>query len=246
MPAISLLRVNDPNDPLLDDIYSKLILPNFPHDDRDAPQSFRTFLALNDENRAKKTKYHVVAALKGSTLVGTTIFTFNGCDTFCFMNGHYTAVLPEERRQNLAKTLSDHRVQVCQMDAKCFGYQELDFTIITLADARTGCESPNGDSSPSPETLKMIWRGWGHELIDFPYVQLPLADNQNCLVNVLLGIKPHSERYKHRDYLTTPEMKCVIDACNYFRLSTTPLSSYPEHREMFEFLERHPNTRILR
>ena len=95
-------------------------------------------------------------------------------------------------------------------------------------------------------TLQMIWRGWGHELIDFPFVQLPLADNKHCLVNVLLGIKPHSDKYKHRDHLTIQEMKCVIDACNHFRISTTPLSLHSEYRQMLDFLERHPNTKILR
>src|SRR5229473_6505035 len=152
MPATSLLTVDDPNDPLLEDIYCKLILPYFPNDDCDAPHGFRTFLALNNENQKKKTQYYVVAALKGSKLIGTTIFSFVGCETFCFMNGQYTAVLPEERRQNLAKTLSDRRVQVCQAEAERFGYDELDFTIITLADPRTDSEQPNGHSSPSPAT----------------------------------------------------------------------------------------------
>jgi|GEM_PF-6160601 len=244
-PGIEMLSLDDPSDPLLDDICNKLILPYFPDEDRDGRDAIGAFLSDNNANRERKIQYRVVAAVKGATLVGATIFTFFGYDGFCFMNGQYTSVMPSERGRGLAKTLSCYREATAQTLARNFGYSELDFTIITLANPQNSPECLKEPGCPNHRTLQAIWRRWGHDLIDFPYVQLPLADGKAGLSDVLLGIKRYSDRYRERDYLTASEMKNIIDACNYFRLSKTPNERYPQYRAMLDFLRRRPQTRIL-
>jgi hypothetical protein len=240
-----LLRVDDPADPLIDVIHRNLIAPNFPSDDRDSPEAIRTFLRWNRANRKRKIAYHVVAALRGGAPIGTTIFSFTGCERFCFMNGQYTSVVPPERRRRLAQLLSDYRVSLAQAEAIRFGYSALDFSVITLADPRTVCIREDERYAPSPAIVKRMWRGFGHAAIDFPFVQLPLADGNKALAEVELGIKIHSEAYRDREYLTSGEMKCILEACNCFRVSKGANSSYPQYRAMLDFLDRHPVTRIL-
>jgi GNAT superfamily N-acetyltransferase len=242
---IAMLDVENASDPLLDLICDKLILPYFPHDDRDERDAIGTFLALNDENRWRKIQYRVIAALRGNALVGTTIFTFFGCDGFCFMNGQYTSVMPSERGRGLAKALSYHREKAAQEMARRFGYRDLDFTIITLANPQNGSARPDMSQSPNHKVLQAIWLRWGHDLIDFPYIQLPLADGKAPLSNVLLGIKRYSDRYKARDYLTAGEMRRILEACNHFRFSQKPNEQYPQYIAMLNLLECRPQTRII-
>jgi hypothetical protein len=278
--AATSLKIIEANDPLLDAIYEKLIAPYFPRDDRDECQAIRNYLAQNDANREKKIRYYVVAALRKGALVGTTIFSFVGGSRFCMMNGQYTSVLPEERRQHLAQTLSEHRVKVARAAARDFGYRTLDLSVITLATAQNnpddsngahssngsnGAHSSNGSNgsngsnssngsngsngshafvvSPDPTMLRKIWHSFGHDWVDFPFVQLPIADGKKAL-RALLGVKRHSSKYIQREHLTKDEMKCIIDACNYFRVSQAPNESYPEYQEMLNFLERNPEISI--
>jgi hypothetical protein len=273
--ADTFLKIIEADDPLLSAIHEKLIAPYFPVDDRDECRAIYNYLAQNDANREKKIRYYVVAALRKGALVGTTVFSFVGGNRFCMMNGQYTSVLPEERRQHLAQTLSDHRVKVAKAAARDFGYRTLDLSVITLATAQNGANGANGsngtngshgangsngshaangsngsngshanfENSPDPTMLRKIWHSFGHDWVNFPFVQLPIADGKKAL-RALLGVKRHSSKYIQRDYLTKDEMKCIIDACNYFRVSQAPNESYPEYQEMINFLERNPEISI--
>ena len=243
--GIALLAVETPSDPLLDQICEKLILPYFPYDDRDERDAIGAFVALNDTNWRKKIQYRVIAAVRGSSLVGATIFTFFGCDGFCFMNGQYTSVMPEERGRGLAKTLSGYREEAAQAMAHEFGYRELDFTVITLANPQNGLARSDTARAPGHKTLQAMWLRWGHHLIDFPYVQLPVADGKASLSDVLLGIKRYSDQYRSRNYLTAGEMKCILEACNYFRLSNTPNDKYSQYQAMLDLLRRRRQTKII-
>lgn len=275
--ADTSLKIIEADDPLLKAIHEKLIAPYFPQDDRDECQAIHNYLAQNEANREKRIRYYVVAALRKGALVGTTIFSFVGGNRFCMMNGQYTSVVPEERRQHLAQTLSDHRVKVAKAAARDFGYRTLDLSVITLAtsqdnsngsngannlngsngsNGKNGSHGKNGSNgangsngshafavSPDPTTLRKIWHAFGHDWVNFPFVQLPIADGKKAL-RALLGVKRHSSKYIQRDYLTKDEMKCIIDACNYFRVSQASNESYPEYQEMIEFLERNPEISI--
>lgn len=231
-----------PDDPLLDLVYEQLILPFFTDNERDERHAIYTYLAHNEVNREKKIQYYVVAALKNGRIIGTTIFSFIGSKNFCFMNGQYTSVVPEERRQHLARRLSDYRVKMAQVEAKRFGYRALDLSIISLSNSQNG-SSVSHNSSPGLATLQKIWRGFGHERIDFPFIQLPLADGK-ASSPAFLRVKRHSDYYLGRNYLTKEEMKCIVDACNYFRISKAPNTFYPEYLEMLVFLERHSRIKI--
>lgn len=231
-----------PDDPLLKVIYDELIAPFFPDDERDEYDAIQSYLAQNEANRKKNIQYYVVAALRGGHLIGTTIFSFVGCHGFCIMNGQYTTVVPEERRQHLAKMLSNHRVELAHEAAREFGYRTLDLSIITLAETQNGSHAFDAPS-PDPTTLRKIWHAFGHDWINFPFTQLPLADGKKCS-RALLGVKRHSSQYLQRNYLNTQEMKCIVDACNFFRVSKAPNAAYPEYLEMIKHLEQHPEFRI--
>ena len=210
LPEGTVFKSVAAGDPLLDLIYEQLIFPFFPSNDCDERRAIDIYLANNKVNRKKRIQYHVVAALKNRALIGATIFSFIGCENVCFMNGQYTAVMPEERRKHLAKMLSNYRVEIAQLEARRFGYPALDLSIITLASSQNRSVAFPNPASPDLATLQKIWRDFGHGRIHFPFVQLPLAESK-ASSPALLGIKRHSDRYLHRDYLTKEEMKCIVD-----------------------------------
>jgi hypothetical protein len=237
------LRMVGHADPLLSLIYEKLLVPFFSNNERDEYQAINTYLADNDANLKKKIQFYVVAALKNNTLIGTTIFSFMGCNHFCLMSGQYTTVVPEERGQYIGRALNNYRVKIAQTAARQFGYRTLDLSIVTLTEPQNGSREFCSPSSLDLITLQKIWRSLGYQRIDFPFIQLPLADEKSSS-QALICIKRHSSQYSRRNFLTKEEMKYIIDACNYFRISKKPNASYPEYQLMMDVLEKHSQIRI--
>jgi GNAT superfamily N-acetyltransferase len=231
------------DDPLLRRIYEKLLVPFFSSNDRDDYQALNTYLADNDANWEKRIQFYVIAALRNGALIGTTIFSFIGYDHLCLMSGQYTSVVPEERGQNFGRTLSNYRVKVAQDAARRFGYQALDLSIVTLTEPQNGHHKFHVPPSTDLNALKKIWHNLGYEWVDFPFIQLPLADNKRSSP-ALLWLQPHSHQYRRRNFLTKVEMKEIIDACNYFRISKAPNADYPEYQRMMDVLEQQPQIRF--
>jgi hypothetical protein len=153
-----------------------------------------------------------------------------------FMKAEYTAVAKAWRKLGVAATLCRAREQ------HAFAFAErqrrqLDFSLIYLVDPVLVPAHLRSHYDPSPEALNMIWSRMGHFKLDFPFVQLPLNNAHASTTYLRLWIKPWSPRFIGRCELTAREMKAVLAAANYYRVSRGKLCDYVEYRQMLSQLK---------
>lgn len=232
-----------PGDPVLDLIYGTLLVPFFSDNDRDSCRDLHAYLSQNEVNRRKRIKFHIVAALVDTVPIGTTIFAFFGADDFCLMSGHYTAVLPGERGKHLATRLDRSRQEIATITARCFGYDALDLSTVTMPLFNKVTDVNRSMSSKAVINAEKIWKHLGYHRLDFPFIQLPLAEKKKPTSHSL-WIKRHTQCFLERDFLSRDEMQFIIEASNYFRRSRTALTSYPEYTLMVEFMQNHRQLRF--
>lgn len=226
-----VLKLIDPGDPVLRVIYHRLLLPFFSANDRDSCEAIYSYLTQNKSRRQRRIRFYVAAAFKNANPIGTTIFGFFGWDDFCLMSGHYTAVLPEERGKHLGTKLDSYRQEIAQITAQRFGYRGLDLSVITVPSSNNASGGAPADFSPAEK----IWHHLGYKRLDFPFVQLPLADEKSSSPQTL-WIKRDIPPFGERGYLSKEQVKRILEACNYFRQSKGPLEFYSEYRSMLDFL----------
>ena len=229
-----VVRLADAADPLLRQIYADLIVPYFSFNERDSFAAIRSYLNQNSHNETNHVRFYVGVALRKSMPLATTIFAVFGSPELSIMAGHYTAVRPEERGKKLARRLDAYRELMATAAVQSFGYDRLDLSVITIPRTLAGKMT---DQSFPREFLQSekVWRRLGYRRLDFPFVQLPLADDTHCSQQTI-WLKPHSSQLAGRDFLWPCEVKRVVDACNHFRDSQRSLDSYSEYRAMLRSL----------
>ena len=111
-------------------------------------------------------------------------------------------------------------------------------------------KAPNGGdvaqsgSSATLSEAKEVWRHLGYTQLDFPFIQLPLSEEKNPRPHAL-WIRRHAPHYLQRKYLSTEEVRHILEAANYFRQSNMPTTSYAEYSAMMRFLQKHSRIKII-
>lgn len=160
------------------------------------------------------------------------------------MSGHYTVVLPKERGQHLATWLDRYRQEIATVTAKRFGYDALDLSVVTMPVLNGPISVTRSARSAALLNVEKIWRHLGYRQLNFPLIQVPLADGKKA-TSQSLWIKRHTQLYLERDYLLKHEVEFIIEASNYFRQSKAPLTCYPGYSLMKKFLHNHSRMRFF-
>jgi hypothetical protein len=198
-------------------------------------------LSANSKSTNRRVDYYIVAAMRRSFPVATTIFSFHDFDDFCFMKAEYTAVVTHERRQHTATYLCKLRERIVRETALSRGYLGLDCSIILVVDPEK--LTPGSPFNPIPHIP--FWRSLGYRPLQFPFVQLPLAPGKCATTHLSLWIKAEGPRFRKRSFLTRDEMLCIVHGCNYLEYTATPNRHDPYLASMLAYLHRCPTTPIL-
>lgn len=220
-------EIENETDPILAEIYNHLLIKDFLDcDDLDHLDSLRYYLASNPQNETKQIRYHVLAAMRGSDLLGATLFAFFGLGQFCMMKAEYTAVKRSLRNRGIGRLLLRARDDIAQTDAHDFGYRGVDFSVITVKTTEPG----------GSLVSESIWRRLGYRRICFPFVQLPLAKDKAAVSKLDLGYKGYRPPFQDALFLSSAVVTSIVRCCNYFRHDLQPADQYLQHCEMLQIL----------
>lgn len=236
---ILYLTITNAASPLLERVYRELIIPFFTDaNDVDTLQAMQRYVLGSCELVSPSLSYRVVAAVApDGRVVGATIFGLFFWQGATFIKGEYTVVATEARSTRILENLLMRREEASRSLCTERGLPEPAFVVIQV-DART--------DQLHNLCLQRIWRLRGFLRVDFPFVQLPLRDGLAAIASFDLFVKPLTNEYKLRDYLTAEEMRGIIVASATYRESARALNEYDAYRIMMEHSTRQKRVILCR
>eukprot|EP00928_Gymnodinium_smaydae_P007109 TRINITY_DN1255_c0_g2_i1.p1 TRINITY_DN1255_c0_g2~~TRINITY_DN1255_c0_g2_i1.p1 ORF type:complete len:701 (+),score=108.28 TRINITY_DN1255_c0_g2_i1:150-2252(+) len=175
------LRLQDSH--LLDEVYSRLLEPNFPiSDELDDLEDIRKSLQVASDPR--QPEYHVLVARWGQELLGCTCYEYYPRGNFCLMS--YICVDPPYRALGVSRKLLDHLERQMRDRARESG-KELGAIFAETNSIHTE------DGVMDPAVRQSILRSWGFRALDFTYVQPPLSEHHKPCGGMRLLVKDQKE-----------------------------------------------------
>lgn len=178
---------NSANDlALLEDFYHGAYIAGFPDpDERESLANMLRYLQLRSDGWYGQNHYHIVIAKDDDQIIGAAV-----CDYLADPNVgviEFLLVSDACRGTGVGRALHDETQRLLERDAETRCSSRLAGIVIEMNDPyRVELRTDNMD----PFRRAEIWGKWGYRVLQFPYVQPALSDNQAPVDYLLLCIKP--------------------------------------------------------
>lgn len=238
----SVISITDPNDRLLEEAYYNVLCKHFTNDDDlDRLNDIKLHLTKFGLNGNSFPKYLILVLIKDAKVVGTTIFGLFKNQEITFIKGEYTAILQKYRKNSAFNYLLTKRLEIVRKVFAENGCNDVDFIVNELESV----VKTQGAKRAAIKTVK-LWELAGFNRLDFDFVQLPLTDDKAVVTCFDLYIKPLSKKYIKKEFLNSNEMLPIINACQTFRVSDTPVETYIEYHNMLSQIDKKGKIEICR
>jgi GNAT superfamily N-acetyltransferase len=177
------------DDALLDELYRKLFLPNFPDPDEHEDPGIWAPLLWGDPDESQPVLHALVAGRKLGDREDRALEGFLLCEYYqssaCGLLT-YLAIDPESRRQRLGRELFERGVEALRKEAESRG----DSLAAVFGEIHDPAKVPASRDSVDPAVRLEVMRKLGGRLIPISYVQPELGPGRNRSDRLLLVVFP--------------------------------------------------------
>lgn len=173
----------------LERFYHDLFVPSFPDpDERESLENMKGYLtAKRDgwyESLGEKNSYHILLGEADGRVVAAAIFDYLACPNVGILE--FILVSEELRGRGFGGRVHREVERILGQDAQRAGYVSLDGIVIEMNDPfQVDLAADNVD----PFERAKLWGGWDYEVMDFPYVQPALSEEQGPVTYLLLCLR---------------------------------------------------------
>lgn len=225
---------------LLRDFYQELYVIEFPDpDERESLENMERYLELKTQGWYGKNNYHITIGIQDGKPIAGVI-----ADYLAEANSgviEFLVVAPEFRHRKIGKAILEITESLLLADAKQHLGRNLDCIVAEMNDPfKTTSVRDNVD--PAKRTL--IWKQWGYDGLDFPYIQPALSNSQQPASNLLLIAKIFRETWSQS--IPSVIVKAIVHEYLRWAMRIETPKACAEYRDMVAFLDERPEVPVLR
>ncbi len=224
---------------ILRKFYQEFYMLEFPDpNERESLENMEKYLNLKDRGWYGRNNYHIVIATQDDRYVGGVVADFlaeanTGVIEFIF-------VLPQFRQQGIGKTLLTDIENRLVADAKNFLEIDLDSIVAEMNDPFQISEV---EDNLDPIRRSRLWDKWGYGVLDFPYIQPALSEEQEPVFNLLLLAKIFNQNWQQT--VPSHRVKTIVKEYLRWAMRIDNPEDCAEYNFTSDFLDKHSEIKVL-
>lgn len=229
--------IEAPAIPMTHRVYLEVLEPCFAgQEDFDDLEALETYLRWNvNTERRKQGRYFILALSLRDRPVAATMYAVLRCRGFLLLKAEYLAVRPELRGEGLGRLLCEAREAHSMRIAGEMGSTGLKLAVVYSRDSDAQLsDAPSRQRGTN--ALGRFWRSAGYHRVEFPYVQLPVADGRQPVRHLVMWLKTWSSTVTPGGEVPAETLHDIIAASNYYRTSKGDNTDYPAFHEMVAWI----------
>lgn len=207
-------------------------------DERETPQNF--IKSLKKKKKPRKRTGYTIFSLElrndKKEIVGGATVNRLTCDDFTVVVFEYSFIKKKYRGRGFGKLLKEVKIHFMKEQAGKKGSKLVGILAETENPKKMLPENIE-KSNMALKTRRKILRKFGYNVIDFPYVQIPLAKGLDYVRHLDLLINPIGTKEREwKEYMPAKDLKRILDL--YFRTIDDNFESDPEYKKMIKYLSK--------
>jgi GNAT superfamily N-acetyltransferase len=180
----------------LDQFYEQLFIPCFPDpNERESLENMKAYLTAKRsgwyESLGEKNSYHILLGNADERVIAAAVFDYLAGPNVGILE--FILVSEECRGQGIGSRMHRQVEEVLRQDALRAGHASLDGIVIEMNDPfQVDLAMDNVD----PFERARMWGQWNYEVMEFPYVQPALSEDQGPVTYLLLCVRRTSATWQ--------------------------------------------------
>jgi GNAT superfamily N-acetyltransferase len=224
---------------ILRHFYRECYVLEFPDpNERESLENMEQYLNLKERGWYGKNNYHIVIATQAEQYIGGVVADFlaeanTGVIEFIF-------VLPQFRQQGIGKTLLTDIESRLVADAQIFLGIDLDCIVAEMNDPFQPSEV---EDNLNPVRRSRLWDKWGYGVLDFPYIQPALSEEQQPVFNLLLLAKIFNPNWQQT--VSSHRVNTIVREYLRWAMRIEEPEGCAEYNWTRDFLDKHSEIKVL-